>query len=160
MALEGTVSDRFDALNIRAVRLEASLALARRVEVKTWMEQTQGMGGGEERHRIREDIEALRGRCDFLEGALTQMTNFVVALKDKLDTGGGGRGTAPQAISQDSFTLRSDLLTHMRTVGVCLDGFHQEMKGAPLESGGHSFQGLESCVAWARTNIRSPNIVG
>ena len=25
------------------------------------------------------------------------------------------------------------------------------MKGAPLEFGGHSFQGLDSCVAWART---------
>ena len=28
------------------------------------------------------------------------------------------------------------------------------MKGAPLEFGGHSFQGLESCVAWARTHMR------
>ena len=25
------------------------------------------------------------------------------------------------------------------------------MKGAPLEFGGHSFQGLDSCIAWART---------
>ena len=149
--LEGAVLDQFDALNIGAVRLEASLALAQSVEVKTWMEQTQGMGGGEEGRRIRAEMKALRGRCGFLEGALTQMTNFVIDLKDKLDTGGGG--TAPQAIPQDSFALRSDLLTHMCTVRVCLDGFCQEMKGAPLEFGGHCFQGLESCVAWARTNM-------
>ena len=42
-------------------RLEVSLALAQSVEVKTWMEQTQGMGGGEEGRRIREKMEALRG---------------------------------------------------------------------------------------------------
>jgi len=47
MALEGTVSDRIDALNIGAVRLEASLAAAQSAEVKLWMEQMQGMGGGE-----------------------------------------------------------------------------------------------------------------
>ncbi len=35
VALEGTVSDRFDALNIGVVRLEVSLALARSVKVKT-----------------------------------------------------------------------------------------------------------------------------
>ena len=45
VALEGMVSDRFDALNIGAIRLEASLAMAQSTEVKTWMEQTQGMGG-------------------------------------------------------------------------------------------------------------------
>jgi hypothetical protein len=47
VALEGTVSDRIDAVNIGAVRLEASLAAARSAEVKLWMEQTQGMGGGQ-----------------------------------------------------------------------------------------------------------------
>ena len=151
VALEGTVSDQFDALNIEAVRLEASLVTARSTEVKTWMEQTQGMGGGEEGRRIRAEMEALRGRCDFLEGALTQMTNFVIDLKDKQDTGGGG--TAPQVIPLSSFASRSDLLTHMRAVGVCLDGFCQEMKGALLEFGGHSFQGIDSCFAWARTNM-------
>ena len=41
----------------------------------------------------------------------------------------------------------------MRVVGVCLDGFRQGMKGAPLEFGGHSFQGLESCIAWARSHM-------
>ena len=151
VALEGTVSDQFDALNIEAVRLEASLVTARSTEVKTWMEQTQGMGGGEEGRRIRAEMEALRGRCDFLEGALTQMTNFVIDLKDNQDTGGGG--TAPQAIPLGSFASRLDLLTHMRTVGVRLDGFHQEMKGDPLEFGGHSFQGIDLCVAWVRTNM-------
>ena len=90
MALEGMVLDWFDALNTRTVRLEASLALAQSAEVKTWMEQMQGMGGGEEGCQIRAEMEALRGRCDFLEGALTQMTNFVIDLKDKQDTGGGG----------------------------------------------------------------------
>ena len=34
VALEGMVSDRIDALNIGAVRLEASLAAARSAEVK------------------------------------------------------------------------------------------------------------------------------
>ena len=46
VALEGTVSDRIDALNIGAIRLEASLAAARSAEVKLWMEQTPGWGGG------------------------------------------------------------------------------------------------------------------
>jgi hypothetical protein len=69
VALEGTVSDRFDALKIGAVRLEAFLATARSTEVKTWMEQTQGMGGGEEGRRIQAEMEALRGRCDFLGGS-------------------------------------------------------------------------------------------
>jgi hypothetical protein len=151
VALEGTVSDRFDAFNIGAVRLEVSLATARSTEVKTWMEQTQSIGGGEEGRRIRAEMDALRGRCDFLEGAFTQMTNFIIDLKDKLDTGGGG--TAPRDIPLESFASQSDLLTHMRTVGVCLEGFRQEMKGAPLEFGGHSFQGLDSCIAWAQTNM-------
>ena len=30
-------------------------------DTKTWMEQTQGMGGGEEGRRIRAEMEALRG---------------------------------------------------------------------------------------------------
>ena len=41
----------------------------------------------------------------------------------------------------------------MRAVEVCLYGFRQEMKGAPLEFGGHSFQGLDLCVAWAWTHM-------
>ena len=151
VALEGTVSDRFDALKIGAVRLEAFLAMARSTEVKTWMEQMQGMGGGEEGRRIQAEMEALRGRCDFLEGAFAQMTNFFIDLKDKLDTVGGG--ITAQVIPLGSFTSRSDLQTHMHAVGVCLDGFRQEMKGAPLEFGGHSFQGLDLCVAWAQTNM-------
>jgi hypothetical protein len=140
--------------NIGAVRLKASLASARSIEVKTWMEQTQGMGGDEEGHRIRAEMEALRGWWDFLEGALTQMTNFVIDLKDKQDTGGGG--TAPQAIPQACFASWLGLLTHMRTAGVCLVGFCQEMKGAPLELGRHSFQGLDLCVAWVWTNMPRP----
>ncbi len=145
------MSDRIDALNIGAVRLEASLAAARSAEVKLWMEQTQGMGGGEEGRRVRVETKALRARCDFLEGAFAQMTNFSIDLKDKLDAGGGG-STAP-VVPLGSFASRSDLQTHMRAVEVCLEGFRQEMKGAPLEFGGHSFQGLDSCVAWARTHM-------
>ncbi len=34
--------------------------------------------------------------------------------------------------------------TLSREVRVALSGFRQEMKGAPLEFGGHSFQGLDS----------------
>ena len=41
----------------------------------------------------------------------------------------------------------------MCAVGIRLDGFHQEMKGAPLEFVGHGFQGLDSCIAWVRTNM-------
>jgi hypothetical protein len=145
------VSDRIDALNIGAVRLEASLAAARSTEVKLWLEQTQGMGGSEEGRRARAEMEVLRGRCDFLEGAFAQLTNFVIDLKDKLDEVGGG--TAAQVIPLGSFASRSDLQTHMHVVGVSLDGFRQEMKGAPLEFGGHSFQGLESCIAWARSHM-------
>jgi hypothetical protein len=87
------------------------------------MEQTQGMGGGEEGRQIQAEMEALRGRCDFLEGAFAQMTNFFIDLKDKLDTVGGG--TTAQVIPLGSFTSRLDLQTHMHAVGVCLDGFRQ-----------------------------------
>jgi hypothetical protein len=121
VALEGTVSDRIDALNIGAVRLEASLAAAQSAEVKLWMEQTQGMGGGEEGRRIRAETESLRAQCDFLEGAFAQMTNFVIDLKDKLDAGGGG--STAQVIPLGSFASRSDLQTHMSAVKVCLEGF-------------------------------------
>ena len=96
-------------------------------------------------------MEALRGRCDFLEGAFAQMTNFIIDLKDKLDTVGGG--TTAQVIPLGSFASRLDLQTHMHAVGVCLNGFHQEMKGAPLEFSGHSFQGLDSCIAWAHKKV-------
>ena len=94
---------------------------------------------------------ALRARCDFLEGAFAQMTNFLIDLKDKLDAGGGG--STAQVIPLGSFASRSDLQTHMRAVEVCLEGFRQDMKGALLEFSGHSFQGLDSCVAWARTHM-------
>ncbi len=116
VALEGTVLDRFDALNIGALRQKTFLASARITEVKTWMEQTQGMGGGKEGRRIREEMDALKGRRDFLEGAFTQMTNFVIDLKDKLDTRGGG--SISQAIPLGSFASQLDLQTHMRAVGV------------------------------------------
>jgi len=65
------------------------------------------------------------------------MTNFLIDLKDKLDAGGGG--STAQVVPLGSFASRSDLQTHMRAVEVCLYGFRQEMKGAPLEFGGHSF---------------------
>ncbi len=74
-----------------------------------------------------------------MEGALTQMTNFVIALKDKVDTGGGG--PAPQAISQVSFALRLDLLTHMRTVWVCLDGFSSGNEKGPIGVRGAQLSG-------------------
>jgi hypothetical protein len=86
------------------------------------MEQTRGMGGSEEGRRARAETEALRGRCDFLEGAFAQMTNFVIDLKNKLDAVGGG--TAAQVIPLGSFaSWWSDLQTHMHAVGVSLDGF-------------------------------------
>ena len=115
------------------------------------MEQTQGMGGSEEGHRIRAEIKALRGRYNFLEGAFSQMTNFIIDLKDKLDSGGGS-ATAP-TLPPGNFASRLDLETHMHAAGVSLAGFYQEMKGAPLEFDGHSFQGLDLCVAWAWTNM-------
>ena len=60
--LEEPVLDRFDALDIGAVRLEASLASVQSIEVKTLMAQTQGMGGGKKGHRIQVEMEALMGR--------------------------------------------------------------------------------------------------
>jgi hypothetical protein len=39
----------------------------------------------------------------------------------------------------------------MQTVKAALASFRQEMKGAPLDFGDYSFQGLESCIAWAQT---------
>jgi hypothetical protein len=41
----------------------------------------------------------------------------------------------------------------MKTSQVMLDGLRQEMKGAPIEFGGYTFRGLDSCVAWAWTHM-------
>ena len=44
---------------------------------------------------LRAEAAALRGRCDFLEGAVTQMAAYVSTLKDRVDAGGGmGLGPA------------------------------------------------------------------
>ncbi len=65
---------------------------------------------------------------------------------------GGGFGAAP-ALSPAVFVSHPELATHMQEVKVTLDVFCQEMKGAPIEFGGNSFQGLDSCIAWARTAL-------
>jgi len=77
--------------------------------------------------------------------SLAQPTTYIMTLKDKVDNGGGS-GPVP-----GHYVLKLDFDTLTREVRVKLSGFHQEMKGPPLEFGGHSFQGLDSCVAWAPT---------
>jgi hypothetical protein len=133
-----------------ALKFETAQASARSSEVKRWMEQTQATGGGTSRSQAEHEAEvaALKSRCDFLEGAFTQMAAFVMTLKDKVDL---GIGVAPA--HSPSFVVRQDFDTMAREVQVALNGFRQEMKGAPLEFGGYSFQGLDSCVAWARMNM-------
>ena len=133
-----------------ALKFEAAQASARSSEVKRWMEQTQATGRGTSRSQAQHEAEvgALKSRCDFLEGAFTQMAAFVTTLKDKVDM---GISVAPA--HSPSFVVRQDFDTMAREVQVALNGFRQEMKGAPLEFGGYSFQGLDSCVAWARTNM-------
>ena len=79
------------------------------------------------------------------------MVAFVTSLKDKVNAG-GGFGAAP-ALSSTVFVSRPELATHMQQVKVTLDGLCQEMNGGPIEFGGHSFQGLDSCIAWARTHM-------
>ena len=140
---------------IGALKFEAAQASARSNEVKRWMEQTQATGGGSaETHtrtlQLQSEVVTLRGRVDFLEGAFTQIANFVTTLKDKVDIGGGGGHSS--ALSR-GYVSKLDFDTLSREVRVALNGFRQEMKGAPLEFGGHSFQGLDSCVAWARTHM-------
>ena len=138
-----------------ALQFETSQASARSQEVKRWMEHLQATGGGTAEHpsktqELRAEAAALRGRCDFLEGAVTQMAAYVSALNDRVDTGGGmGLGPATSL----THVTRGEFDTHAQTVQVALQGFRQEMKGAPVEFGGYSFQGLGSCVAWARTNM-------
>jgi len=138
-----------------ALKFEAAQASARSSEVKRWMEQTPATGGGTTERATRslvlqEEVGALRSRCDFLEGAFTQMALLVVTLKDKVDMG-IDVGRAPA--HSPSFVLRQDFNTMAREVQVALNGFQQEMKGAPLKFGGYSFQGLDSCVVWTRTNM-------
>ncbi len=79
------------------------------------------------------------------------MAAFVTSLKGKVGAG-GGFGAAP-ALSPAVFVSRPELATHMQDVKVTLDGFCQKMKGAPIEFGGNRFQGLNSCIAWARTHM-------
>jgi hypothetical protein len=132
---------------IVALKFETVQASARSQEVKRWMEQTQATGGGTVVQRLQMEMVTLKSRCNFLEGAFTQMAAFMTSLKDKVDAG-GGFGAAP-ALSSTVFVSRPELATHMQQVKVTLDGLRQEMKGAPIEFGGHSFQGLDSCIAWA-----------
>jgi hypothetical protein len=137
------------------LQFETSQALARSQEVKRWMEQQQATGGGMAAHatmvqELRAEAAALKGRCDFLEGAFTQMASFVTSLKDKVDSGGGAGMSPDHSLT---YATQASFDTHARTVQVALQGFRQEMKGAPVEFGGYSFQGLDSCVAWARTNM-------
>jgi hypothetical protein len=115
------------------------------------MEQTQATGGSTEVQRLQTEMVTLKSRCNFLEGAFTQMAAFVTSLKDKVDAG-GGFGAAP-ALSSTVFVSHPELAMHMQQVKVMLDGLCQEMKGAPIEFGGHSFQGLNSCIAWAHTHM-------
>jgi hypothetical protein len=100
---------------------------------------------------LQTEMVSLKSCCNFLEGAFTQMAAFVTSLKDKVNAG-GGFGVAP-ALSSTVFVFCPELATHMQQVKVTLDGLHQEMKGPPIEFGGHSFQGLDSCIAWARTHM-------
>jgi hypothetical protein len=135
---------------IGALKYETAQASARSHEVKRWMEQTQGTDGGTSEnptrlHQLQTEVVALRGRVDFLEGAFTQIATYVTTLKDKVDNGGGS-GPVP-----GHYVAKLDFDTLSREVRVELSGFRQEMKAPPLEFGGHSFQGLDSCVAWART---------
>jgi hypothetical protein len=115
------------------------------------MEQTQAIGGGTEVQCLQTEMVTLKSRCNFLEGAFTQMVAFVTSLKDKVDAG-GGFGAAP-ALSSTVFVSRPELAMHMQQVKITLDGLCQEMKGAPIDFGGHSFQGLDSCIAWAHTHM-------
>jgi hypothetical protein len=137
---------------IGALKFKTAQASARSQEVKQWMEQTQAIGGGAEAQRLQTEVVTLRSCCDFLEGrAFTQMAAFVTSLKDKVDAG-VGFGVA-LALSPAVFVSRPELAMHMQEVKVTLDGFCQEMKGAPIEFGGNSFQGLDSCIAWACTHM-------
>jgi len=125
------------------------------MEVKRWMEQTQATGGGTaaqaSRTQVLEvEIGGLRNHCDLPEGTFTQMVACVTTLKDKLDMGLGVEHAPAQS---PSFVLKHDFNMLAREVQVALNGFRQEMKEPPLEFGGYSFQGLDSCVAWARTNM-------
>ena len=138
-----------------ALQFETSQASARSQEVKRWMEQHQATGGGTAEHpsktqELRAEAAALRGCCDYLEGAVTQIAAFVSTLKDRVDA---GVGVGPGPANLLSYVTQREFDTHARTVQVALQGFRQEMKGAPVEFGGYSFQGLDSCVAWARTNM-------
>ena len=138
-----------------ALKFEAAQASARSSKVKCWMEQAQATGGwtteqASRSQALQEEVGALRSRCDFFEGAFTQMASFVMTLKDKVDMG-ISVGRAPA--HSPSFVLQQDFDTMAREVQVALNGFRQEMKGAPLEFGGYSFQGLDSCVALACTNM-------
>jgi hypothetical protein len=77
-----------------ALKFDTAQASARSMEVKCWMEQTQATGGGttEQASRtqvLQVEIGGLRNRCDFLEGAFTQMVACVTTLKDKLGMGLG-----------------------------------------------------------------------
>ena len=159
--IQGDLDSQLKALHessqreLGALRFEAAQASARSNEVKRWMEQTQAAGGGTgeiptRTQQLEVEVVGLRGRVDFLEGAFTQIANYVTTLKDKVDMGGG---FGPSSGLTHASVSKLDFDTLAREVRVALSGFRQEMKGAPLEFGGLSFQGLDSCVAWARTHM-------
>jgi hypothetical protein len=117
------------------------------------------MGGDAEIRKLQQDVTCLRKKINFLETALTQVLWFITTLKNIIKEGDGqGRigfrqDAGPSLGTLGPFVTQAALETHMHTVWVALESFSQEMKGAPLEFGGVSFQGLDSCIAWARTHM-------
>jgi hypothetical protein len=133
------------------IRADLSTTVAVSKSLKHEWEQHQGTGRGEDTRRMKEEIcrltegaQNLQDKVFQLEDVLVQVTEFLKGLNDKVDVGGSGR-------QEGGFASQGDLYTHMQMVKVALASFRQEMKGAPLNFGGHSFQGLESCIAWAQT---------
>ncbi len=117
------------------------------------------MGGDAEIRKLQQDATCLHDKINFLDMALTQVLRFLATLKDTIK-GGDGRGrigfrqdAGPSPGASGPFVTQAALEMHMHTVQVALESFSQEMKGAPLEFGDVSFQGLDSCIAWARTHM-------
>ncbi len=144
---------------VDTLRFKAKQATAHSKEVKHWLEHNQSMGRDTEIRKLQQDATCLHDKINFLEMALTQVLRFVTTLKDTIEGGGGwGRigfrqDTGPSPGASGPFVTQAALETHMHTVQVALESFSQEMKGAPLEFGGVSFHGLDSCIAWARTHM-------
>ncbi len=135
---------------ITAVRYEAARASAVTMENKCALEQLKGTGGLGGCKQVTAEVLGLHHRCEYLEGAISQIATHLSTLKDRVDTGGGMRHVGVTPVGAVS---RIEHDSAIRALQAEIGGLKQGLIGAPILIGEVSFHGLDSCIAWARLHM-------